>query len=74
MSDMLKQLYDQLEAKYAELQTAEAQRRELQSVVDEKVRDAYEAISDLANHDNEIASIWGEIGGLRKDIDSLTGT
>ena len=73
MSDMLKQFYDQLEAKRKELRQAAAKRKVLQDKMDNAVYKVHEAATDLKNHNHEMESIQDEIENIQDDIKSLTG-
>ncbi len=74
MSDMLKRLYDQLEAKYEELRQAEAEREVLKDEMEDAMYAVHEAAENLKNHDRIVESIQDKIQNIREDIDSLTGT
>ena len=73
MCDMLKQFYDQLEAKRNELRQAKDKRKELQAKKEDAMYAVHEAAADLKNHDREIASIQSMIKNIQDSIESLTG-
>ena len=61
MGDILKQFYDQLEAKRKEPRQAEDKRKELQAEKEDAVCAVHEAAENLKKHDRKIASIRSKI-------------